>query len=89
MLIQSILVSIWAFMNGRVFNEYFCWIIRGAPLVTGTITGILCEHYRYGGMYRCASDSGDRGYNRSDAWNIGTDRKQHFYDRKCFLCTYG
>ena len=41
MLIQSILVSIWAFMNGRVFNEYFCWIIRGAPLVTGTITGIL------------------------------------------------
>lgn len=41
MLIQSILVSIWAFMNGRVFCEYFAWIIRGAPLVTGTVTGIL------------------------------------------------
>ena len=50
MLIQSILVSIWAFMNGRVFNEYFCWIIRGAPLVTGTITGILMGDWKSGAM---------------------------------------
>lgn len=50
MLIQSILVSIWAFMNGRVFCEYFAWIIRGAPLVTGTVTGILMGDWKAGAM---------------------------------------
>ncbi|ADL04520.1 PTS mannose/fructose/sorbose/N-acetylgalactosamine transporter subunit IIC [Lacrimispora saccharolytica] len=50
MLIQSILVAFWAWFNGMVVSEYLVWIVRGAPLVSGTITGILMGDWRSGAM---------------------------------------
>ena len=50
MFIQSLLVAFWALFNGMVVSEYLVWIIRGAPLVSGTITGILMGDWRAGAM---------------------------------------
>ncbi|MCB7319701.1 PTS mannose/fructose/sorbose/N-acetylgalactosamine transporter subunit IIC [Lacrimispora sp. 210928-DFI.3.58] len=50
MLIQSLIVAFWAWFNGMVVSEYLVWIVRGAPLVSGTITGILMGDWRAGAM---------------------------------------
>ena len=50
MFIQSVLVALWAWFNGGVVSEYLVWIVRGAPLVSGTVTGILMGDWRAGAM---------------------------------------
>lgn len=50
MFVQSLLVAFWAWFNGMVVSEYLVWIIRGAPLVSGTITGIIMGDWRAGAM---------------------------------------
>jgi len=50
MFIQSLFVAIWAWFNGMIVSEYLIWIVRGAPLVSGTITGIIMGDWQAGAM---------------------------------------
>ena len=49
-MISSILVGIWATLNGIVSCEALTWFVRGCPLITGTITGILMGDWRSGAI---------------------------------------
>lgn len=48
MFLKAILVGLWAWFNGGVFHEYLVWIVRGAPLVSGSITGLLLGDWKTG-----------------------------------------
>lgn len=50
MIVKALLVAVWASLNGGVFNEYLVWIIRGAPLLSGAITGLLLGDWTTGAI---------------------------------------
>lgn len=50
MLVQALLVAFWAWFNGGQWVEYFGWFVNGAPLLSGTITGLLLGDMRSGIM---------------------------------------
>lgn len=50
MLIKALLVAIMATLTGGVFHEYLVWIIRGAPLLSGAITGLLLGDWKTGAL---------------------------------------
>ncbi|MEG0404249.1 PTS mannose/fructose/sorbose/N-acetylgalactosamine transporter subunit IIC [Anaerorhabdus sp.] len=50
MFIQALLIGIWATLNGGVFCEYLVWIVRGAPLLSGAITGLILGDWKTGAL---------------------------------------
>ena len=49
-LISAIVIAIFATITGGVFHEYLVWIVRGAPLLSGAITGALLGDWTTGAI---------------------------------------
>lgn len=50
MLTKALLVGLIAWLNGGVFSELLVWIIRGAPLVSGALTGWVLGDWQQGAI---------------------------------------
>ena len=50
MVFTALLVAIFITLNGGVFSEYFNWVVAGSPLITGSITGLLCGDFQTGAL---------------------------------------
>ncbi len=48
MLIKALLVGLWAWFNGGQWVEYLGWFVNGAPILSGTITGLLLGDIKSG-----------------------------------------